>query len=58
MKIGKVVHHFELPQYLCIGRLLSANGIPKLRGKAKHHLKFKGKGHEVGYQNSNFCSLR
>ncbi|KAE9365206.1 Swi3-domain-containing protein [Stipitochalara longipes BDJ] len=27
-------------------RLLSANGIPKLRGKAKHHLKFKGKGHE------------
>ncbi|KAF8858766.1 Swi3-domain-containing protein [Acephala macrosclerotiorum] len=27
-------------------RLLSANGIPKLRNKAKHHLKFKGKGHE------------
>jgi hypothetical protein len=29
-------------------RLLSANGIPKLRAKAKHNLKFKGKGHEVG----------
>ncbi|KUJ09313.1 Swi3-domain-containing protein [Mollisia scopiformis] len=27
-------------------RLLSAAGIPKLRNKAKHHLKFKGKGHE------------
>ncbi|CZR62924.1 related to CSM3 Protein required for accurate chromosome segregation during meiosis [Phialocephala subalpina] len=27
-------------------RLLSANGIPKLRNRAKHHLKFKGKGHE------------
>lgn len=27
-------------------RLLSANGISKLRSKAKHHLKFKGKGHE------------
>lgn len=28
-------------------RLLSAAGIPKLRKKAKNHLKFKGKGHEV-----------
>ncbi|KAG4436382.1 hypothetical protein IFR05_008138 [Cadophora sp. M221] len=27
-------------------RLLSANGIPKLRNRAKHHLKLKGKGHE------------
>ncbi|CAG8959846.1 hypothetical protein HYFRA_00001755 [Hymenoscyphus fraxineus] len=27
-------------------RLLSAAGIPKLRKKAKNHLKFKGKGHE------------
>ncbi|KAH8589711.1 replication fork protection component Swi3-domain-containing protein [Bisporella sp. PMI_857] len=27
-------------------RLLSDAGIPKLRKKAKHHLKFKGKGHE------------
>ncbi|CAL3970788.1 unnamed protein product [Diplocarpon coronariae] len=27
-------------------RLLSSNGIPKLRNRAKHHLKFKGKGHE------------
>lgn len=31
-------------------RLLSANGIPKLRNKAKH-LKFKGKGHEVSFHN-------
>jgi replication fork protection complex subunit Csm3/Swi3 len=30
-------------------RLLSAAGIPKLRKKAKDHLKFKGKGHEVPY---------
>ena len=28
-------------------RLLSAAGIPKLRKRAKTHLKFKGKGHEV-----------
>lgn len=28
-------------------RLLSAAGIPKLRRRAKDHLKFKGKGHEV-----------
>jgi replication fork protection complex subunit Csm3/Swi3 len=28
-------------------RLLSAAGIPKLRKKAREHLKFKGKGHEV-----------
>lgn len=28
-------------------RLLSQNGIPKLRRKAKSKLKFKGKGHEV-----------
>ncbi|EKD14346.1 uncharacterized protein L3040_008299 [Drepanopeziza brunnea f. sp. 'multigermtubi'] len=27
-------------------RLLSANGIPKLRNRAKKHLRFKGKGHE------------
>ncbi|KAK0105835.1 chromosome segregation in meiosis- protein [Cadophora gregata] len=27
-------------------RLLSANGIPKLRNRAKQHLKLKGKGHE------------
>ena len=34
-------------------RLLSANGIPKLRAKAKHHLKLKGKGHEVCFHNSS-----
>ena len=38
-------------------RLLSAAGIPKLRKKAKSHLKFKGKGHEVcipaGFWSSN-----
>ena len=28
-------------------RLLSANGIPKLRRITKDRLKFKGKGHEV-----------
>lgn len=28
-------------------RLLSENGIPKLRRRAKDHLKFKGRGHEV-----------
>jgi replication fork protection complex subunit Csm3/Swi3 len=28
-------------------RLISAAGIPKLRKRAKDHLKFKGKGHEV-----------
>lgn len=32
---------------LILQRLLSAAGIPKLRKKAKDHLKFKGKGHEV-----------
>jgi hypothetical protein len=30
-------------------RLLSAAGIPRLRKKAREHLKFKGKGHEVIY---------
>jgi len=36
-------------------RLLSANGIPKLRRITKDRLKFRGKGHEVGlYFHSSF----
>lgn len=36
-----------MPDVDRFSRLLSANGIPKLRKKAKDHLKLKGKGHEV-----------
>lgn len=39
-----------------VSRLLSQNGIPKLRRVAKSKLKFKGKGHEV-YTHTPPCHL-
>lgn len=53
MRIG--FGHISIPTrpYADIfSRLLSQNGIPKLRRAAKAKLRFKGKGHEVRYVNA------
>lgn len=47
MSIGITYNAFSVVIANWNPRLLSAAGIPKLRKKAKSHLKFKGKGHEV-----------
>lgn len=53
MRIG--FNRIPIPTRLCADtfpRLLSQNGIPKLRRTAKTKLQFKGKGHEVRYVNA------
>jgi replication fork protection complex subunit Csm3/Swi3 len=58
MRIGKYSRQLMFMDTNWCRRLLSAAGIPKLRKKAKDHLKFKGKGHEVRYkQNSKYNAL-
>jgi replication fork protection complex subunit Csm3/Swi3 len=58
MRIGKYSRQLIFINTNWCRRLLSAAGIPKLRKKAKDHLKFKGKGHEVRFkQNPKYSAL-